>query len=878
VLEDYVVRVRLPIEDERGFALGAGLGYHVDASTSDPPWYWDGQDIWLPPHNTTLYATFRGTLTFIPTGGTYFEWDASLTELYGAPLPAIGDALVIQVWPEDFVKLQFLLPPGSPIPKYVVYQNVIRDAAALSAEALIVDHAEHREHYRKVFTAEGDEGELSDEAFRERVRRWIQDEWLQHRGMGILVTTGDEIGEAALVPVTPPPSLPADVRVQHGAPTGADESTWGRLTFKVIAESLVYDPAFFYHLVASVERPDWTERPDASPDGERLLSQWRRLIQERRTIKVTHQLRASWSYGDPPDPEMPAAQSSLVIRLKREGESRPTLALYDPIESAEALWRVQGPIQEDSTYEWTFDGRPLYAQNIPDYISWDPRFPYPEVGVHTDRWFSFDGRHQFILGVNMTTCRTRSGHDLAANFFLPSTWQVWIEEAGNAPKLESDFQNIAAMGFSTVRIWAFEQMEGLDFGFEAQYEEVLRRVDASPSDTSFPLKRVEFRGDIYYACSDAEFRTLTRDWDLSVVRRGTRIEQLIRNAARVQTAAQAHGLRVLWTLWAQYGERLLGLQTTLWNDFIQVASAAAPAISQGRLPLQAWLYRALMTYPAFRSSYVAHAVQPLVNRLESTGGEHIIGYEVMNEANLHWADSGLRHALALGGTAAPEDIGQRIFINGRATGRNFRAMPTLWPLNQTQIHSFINECLNAIRTEAPDKIVLSGVTNTNLSQDQMILFYDPDEPLLQVDLSASAVTRYVTLEDWRTRTPDLSSPSSIYLRHHHDRCLFLEAGESLAPSIGYDCGRQQLLVEEILRTCYHNGFAGVFIWNYDDPERGPINNNYTNQNALTEYSPVPTSPHNHRMSVTFVDASPRPAAETITQFASGQRQFLLPSP
>jgi len=872
VLDDYVVNVRLPIDDAQPFALGAEPGHHTGADTTEPPWYWDGQDIWVPPGNAMLFAALRGTLSFVPSGTPYFEWDSAITERYGTPLPAIGDALLLQVWPADYVKLQELMPPGAQIPKHVLYQNVDREIALQRAEALIVDQPEYVEHYRKVFAIDTDEGAIADSVLRERARRWLRDEWLQHRGMGILVAAGDHIGDAACPPTAPVPGLPADVRVEHGAPSGADAATWRRLTLKVATDAFVYDPAFFYYIVANLDHPEWTSRPPSETGSDRLPSQWTRAIAERRVIKVTHQLNPAWEYGQPPEPEMPLARPELVLRLKQRSETQTTVALFDPFEE---LWRAQASLQEEAGYEWGFEDAPLYAQLDPGFIYFDPAFPDPEVGVRTNYWFDFDGHHRFILGVNMASCRKRSGHDLAANFFQP-TWDVWIEQTGSAAALANDFRNIAAAGFSTVRVWAFEQMEGLDFEFETDYQTAVTTANASPPPT-FPLKRVTYRGEPFYACSEAEFGDLTRHWSLRVIS-GRRIAQLMRNAEAVQRAAQAQGLRVLWTLWTHYGESILGLDGNFWNDFIQVAHAVPDPPSSGRLPLQAWLYRALMVDPAFRGSYIENAVHPLIQILQSVGREYALGYEIMNEANLHWADSGTGHVGAIGGTPAASLIGAPIWIEGARTGRLFRTIPTNWPLSGDQIQEFANVCLTEIWTDALDKIALSGVTNSALMDHQMELFWDPSTIRRRVELSASAITRYVPRNRWR-QTPSLPSPTVPYLRYHHDRCLFVEAGEDPSTSVGFDCHRHYDLVREIIGQCFSKGYAGVFLWEYGDPERGmgtrppPA---YRAQNALTEAQPLPAAPHNHPTSVRFTGAAPRPAVDAVREFVASQEQFVLP--
>jgi hypothetical protein len=869
MLEDYVVNVRLPVNESEA-VLGTSLGYTTPEGGT--PLYWDGQDVWLPPSSATLLAALRGTLSFIPSESAIFEWEPAVTERLGTPLPALGDTLLLQIWPSDYVKLRELLPEGSPVPKYVVYQNVDRDAAVRRAEALIVDNPEHIEHYRKIFATEADADPISNEVLRERARAWIRDEWLQHRGVGILVAAGDDIGEAARVPTVSSESLPSDVQVDHAVPAGADAATWRRLTLKVATETFLYDPAFWHYLVASVENTEWTTRPMA--DSEGLVGQWVRAVRERRALKVTHQLNPDWSHEQPPEPEMPPASPDLVVHLKRTTERQPTIALFDPFTLPAELWRAQGQTEEGVEYEWGFEGGLHYVQfDVPDIFLWDPAFPYPDVGVRTNAWFPFDGQHRFILGLNMATCRKANGHDLAANFFLPASWGVWIEGAGNLAKLDNDFANIAAAGFTCVRMWAFESMEGLDFGFEAEYAAAIAQADTL--DPMHPLKRVLYNGEQFYACTHAEFVQLTVGWNLRVVS-GPRIAQLIRNAEEVQRRAQRHGLRVLWTLWTHYGEAMLGLDGNFWNDFMQIAALAPLPTTNGRMPLDAWLYRELMVDPSFLSSYAMHAVQPLVRALERVGPRNVLGYEVMNEANLHWDNSGLGHVIALSGIPDPADIGRRIYINGTATGRNFRSMSTGWPLTREQIHAFVNLNLTAISTEAPEKITLSGVTNGDLSLHQTTLFWDPVDPIWRVTLSATAFTRYASLtgaNSWRTTYTLATHP---WLSRHNGRCLFVEAGEDFTRAGGYDCDRNAAYVREILRKCYRRGYAGVFLWEYADPERGAAGNNFRDQNAFTEYEPSPGAPHNHTSTVSFVGASPRVSADVVHAFSTSQGRLIVP--
>jgi hypothetical protein len=151
----------------------------------------------------------------------------------------------------------------------------------------------------------------------------------------------------------------------------------------------------------------------------------------------------------------------------------------------------------------------------------------------------------------------------------------------------------------------------------------------------------------------------------------------------------------LWTLWTHYSEGqnkfLPGIDGDIgWGRFIRESSSSGS--SQGRLPVEAWIFRDLMADPDVRSSYIRNAVEPFVDAMEGAGGK-ALGYEVMNEPDIVWDECGHTWTRSIAGLTITPQI------------------PTHWRLGRSDIRQFVADCADAIRTtlRQPDKLVLSSV-------------------------------------------------------------------------------------------------------------------------------------------------------------------------
>ena len=874
MLEDYVVEVNTPVVDDSdgGFVLGWQYGYNQGPNESIR--YWDGQDIWLRPGQSGLRAAFRGTLRFVNDGDPVHVLPAGAADdlSSAAGFPAIGPALVLSLLPQDFLKLGDLLTEGSAVPKAIVYQNVDKTGAIAAAKVLI-DDPEYREKYKRMLTQESDEGDISDEVFAERANRWVDTRWAAGLGMGILVRPGALLGEAAVVPAASA-DYPADAEVVHFVPDGA--AGWNRLTLKVVAdEGLYFNPCFLFYLLQGMQDPSLV-RPGRDNS---FVAACCNQLEALPVVTITNQLREGWSEAEAPDEQMPPALPDVRLLLVRADSERAVSAIFDP--ALETLWRVQSQLFE-SNHRWRFLGPQLFAQCLPDLPFSDstPVHPQPppqptlSLGVSTTNWLTFtlpDGTRQkrFILGANMEACRRKNNHDLSGNDILytdnyplaqgedPSSEVVlsysdaWLDAADNRVALRWDLESLARTGVRAIRVWVFESLEGLHFSFTSQLLEERRRANHL---TSQFLTRVEFDNRVFHVCTRDEFQDLKNTLSLRVEPADEQANALWRRlvanarflqeeAANVRIDGSAAGLRVLWTLFVQYGEGVIAPATEWW-PFIQQASV--PGSGHGRLPVEAWIYRELFSVSdaSFRNSYIDNALKPFVRAMEAAGGE-TLGYEVLNEPDILWDDCRHRWTQWIAGPkvpAAPENL------------------PTDWKMTDEALRTFVRDCAEGVRSALSeshheDKLVVSSIQTTwgqvpaghsyvdHLHHELDLLrpgsdHLNPANPPLS--LSASGITRYATEGDWKAFTPlsapaqqvTLPVPGDDHLRRHGQACLITEAGDTLS---AYDCTRQKTTVSEILSAALRRGYAGVFLWHYNDPERAqPAATNARQQNALTE--------------------------------------------
>jgi hypothetical protein len=386
MFEDYVVEVFTPIETEaeEHFVYGWEFGYHQGEADGNSPTiqYWDGQDIWLHPDHTRLFAVFKGTLHFVTSwhpihSSTLASEGEDREEMSVEEYPAVGDTLVLKVWPQDFIKLGVLLPEGAPIPKEIIYQNVDRDSVKERVRLLIRGTPGYAED------------KLTDADLEELLKTW-----LEGQGSGILVNAGAEIGKAALVSDIPPrPNNITDVEIEHSAPEGIDAGTWARLTLKMIEDNHFYfSVCFLYYQVENPKDEAWV-RPRR--ENDLFVSRCCNQIEELPVVRITSQVREGWQSGDEPDENMPPALLDVKLVLRHVDLAQSVLALADPV--MDDLWRVQGRLYEGE-HQWRFLGPQLYAECLPSLAFSQPRHLQPQtppqptlsLGVNPDKWLTFD--------------------------------------------------------------------------------------------------------------------------------------------------------------------------------------------------------------------------------------------------------------------------------------------------------------------------------------------------------------------------------------------------------------------------------------------------------------------------------------------------------
>ena len=897
----------MPVASAAGtFAIGIGPGYFRDEASGDRLW-WDGQDIWLAPGSEDIFAVARGTVRFLPAGQRPeipppIDESSSTNDV----LPCVGDALVLELWPTVHAALEQLMPDDAFSPTYIVYQNVDRDdAVTRMREIIMADPDAHR-----AFFQEDAEATIDDATLDTRVRAWLRDHWLEGESPGVLVDPTNDavrIGRA-IAPPAPPDELPDDARAETPVPSGA--AGWSRLTLKALTEDGKPANALFWlHLVARVESDEWAERPRAS-DDDAFVTACLRAVEDLRTIRITHQLDADWEISMPPRADMPPALGSLRLHLHQATDTRRLLALIDPTTTTGGHWRMQGPVDESTPYEWEFDGADLYAQLggvSPPAVRFGEH-DVPERGLATRRWFDFGSGPRFILGMNLPTLRRKNGHDLAPNDIRRTMTgdagygRAWLttpgEETARKAAIESDLDNMRAMGIRALRVWVFEQLEGLRFGFtnpalrfggQTLLEEVVQR-----------FRRV-VDGRPYTAVNAADIQTEFTAWAglpdglraVPIADGGadhpTRI--VIENAQWLSNAAGARGMRILWCFFAHYGEGNLHLH---WDQWF-----ARPEVAADELPVDAWVQRAVFANADLRSSVIEHAVRPFIAAVEDRAACPVepLGYEIINEADIPW------HGCIHGWSTDIDNYGNASYL-----------------LSDTEAHAFLSAVATEVRARAPARRLLTvsqqgtyyGLPPTTgggrLSEEDEINYhlaqtaaertrlaqrrragvteymdgvrtelrlFDP----LRSQLSCNAISKYFRAPPeygswyWRRSSylPDLRNTALDSLLGGARMIISEAGGTSDMPDLHResDCDTHALMAREIPRRAMRRGFAGVFLWQYGNPER---TTDATDPHAYVERAAQ--SPRHNHASPLFAGA--RPAANQIAAFSATYDRFLLP--
>lgn len=883
----------VPGEDPLHFNLGRKFGY---TSMAGVVHYWDGQDIWLNPNDDddVLYAVFGGTLRFFPSGrelplnsseDEYGDGVSATLPCY----PAIGDTLLLDLWPEVIVDLGKLLPEGAPIPRTVVYQNIDRPSAILEAKRLVRETPGHEEMFRT--TAEGDLTNLDT-----AINAWVENDWVNGRGVGIHTSAGTVIGRAATVAAVHPSDFPS-FPVEYPAPTGANPITWRRLTFKVFAsDGFFYNPAFLFYLIEYVNNSDWVTRPQATTSAlvERFLSQ----------VNQLPVVRVSLNLGEASEDDMSSAPKNVRLEYMKEGAARGVTVLFDHNPHLDNLWRSQSDLFAGN-YQLNCFGPQFLAgcngSTTPESrsigVQADPPVPTDNVNLEPETWMKFDengnwrpstGSPRFVLGVNMEAFRRRIFHDLADNEILGLPAALDYPTTGaQVENLRKDLANIAALGVRVIRVWVFERFEGLRFHFttpglssagRSLLQEEKHQVDTSPSLTNHAgdLRRITVGEEHLYVCTYDEWKLPgglssrlappdPQDWVVPAAASPT-FQQLIRNALLLQSVAVENGLSVLWTLWTHFAE-----------------AGAFPRAGERRTRIESWIYRDSMT--VYRESLIRNAFQEFMNRTSDNPG--VFGYEIMNEADIVWNEVG--HSWA----------------------QNLR-VPSEWHLSLDEIRTFIADSIYVVPAGKPVfTSVLGTVPDCTMNETRVIA--PGGTP--NIHLSASGLTRYATAGHWtaRYRPPRSSAersklkrstcediqldgrspaerkgthnvPSFLFLQEHHNSCLFLEAGSGFSGS--YDCDEHYRTIQAALHNAYSAGYAGIFIWHYNDPSRR--DNTYRkDNNSLTENSRITQNHFNNHLNRypglrdldnVFQGAKPRPACLAIKEFADQHEGELIPRP
>jgi hypothetical protein len=350
-------------------------------------------------------------------------------------------------------------------------------------------------------------------------------------------------------------------------------------------------------------------------------------------------------------------------------------------------------------------------------------------------------------------------------------------------------------------------------------------------------------------------------------------------------------MRILWTLWLQYGESDNNWidSDMRWPDYIRSASVNNVL---GRLPVEAWIYRAFMENPGFRNSYIEKALKPFVRAMERAGGE-TLGYEIMNEPDIVWG--GCHHS----------------WTNNIKGPTNLQ---THWKLSKETIRTFVSECSVGIRAVLSelhkDKLIFCGIQTSSddsignyreFVSHEMDLLRPPDNNISPqpppLYLSGSAITLYAAKQDWERdsitgrRSGDtrdhINKPRPFkvqdneFLKWHNGKCMMSEAG---GRTDNYDCLVHAQTISTILLESMKRGYAGVFIWHYNNPERRQnlaIGNKEAN--ALTEggvYSGSGISNFiahnsNHRTH-RRVFSEGRPATVNFRNFSEQYNRYIIP--
>lgn len=931
-MENYQVQINKPFSSR--FLKGAVFGYNVSSEVAENHFYWEGNDLWIP-QETDLNAIFKGTLKYYPNGSNLHP-DFEDQDYYPTPTNVIGDALVLTIWPQDYLKLNEILPEGSPVPKTVVYQNVDRTACLEASLSLIMAN---KVYYKQIFKRES-ENEISDEVLEDRVQLWLNNAWILGEGNGILVSSGAIIGKVA---TTSPPSS-GGTDNNNIVPDGSGEMR--RFTVKYSNDKNYYcNPSFLFYLLSNYTNNqlvcNWTA-------GDAFIENCNVEIQALPKIRIFYHTNAEQDTPDGIPENAVFAYPDTEVWLSNESISSKIPGFFDfHASESESYWRIQGwppvgiyQIQTVPTFQvGPLTSPPYTYHTLTITIGSDGRFnaqptdPTGFVDIR-ERWLRFGSEHKYVLGVNMETLRRQHFHDLSGNALLVrknSTGayeriytfsNAWLTT--NATLLEEDFNALQGLGVTSVRIWAFELLEGIEFNFLPLLDAHRSVVDGGSIDNL--TSRIFPDGRVIHACTQTEFLNLLNRWrgaltTLSANFISSAGRTIINNALRVMEIAERKNIKIFWTLFTHYGEALnIGAELTYptliyychdrmdsSGTIIQPPSITASNLdwliyysndldflTEARLPIEAWIYKFMITDSEIRRSVMDQIVIPFIRDIITPHSQNIMGFEIMNESDIIWEDTSQSWAHRIKGGLIERNIIELDASNRlryQVSGRNQRTTTTIelqniltnWKLSRSEIRTFIIDCQQAIRAAGWSGCITSSVMgqNDHYTFNELDLLKPQSDSL---NLTCSAISRYSETSkwmgyfnihpnpsEWRSYRPHRVSKLDTPSRHtpliHNHKLLFSEAGDY---QYIHNISNQQMAVREALKAGIRLGYAGMFIWHYNNPARSTED---SENNPLTAFS-GDSSP-----GIFFPPGSSirmRPAAREIMDFIHAFRPILYP--
>lgn len=962
-MEQYQVNIHTsPFESEVNFIKGAVFGYNIGDVDTERTFYWDGNDYWIDSQHK-LKAIFKGTLKFYPKGvNIHPNFDSK--DYYPTPINLQEDSLVLDIWPRDYLKLNEILPEGSPIPKSIVFQNVDKSHCIIAAKNIIDGN---KDYYRHIFKEENENVLPNDETLSIRINTWLNNSWAIGEGNGVLVDYGNEIGQLS----SGRPTYTQNHTNNTIVPEGANDKSC--LTLKVATiEGIYFNPSFLIYLLTQLENDQFNIIENNGFTRNAITE-----VLALPKIRVFYHTKADIAVPENVPDDAVSAYPDKEVWIQNDTIQSKIPALYDhfALESKTGYWRMQGfpppgnfmincsasflfrrPNEEFLEYS----GLHVRIVRNESVVSLQIQEPDPWGFINvSNRWLQFGDEHKFVLGVNMESLRQQHYHDLSGNTLFvsknPTSGQYsitpgyetgWIDSEVNRQKLREDFRTLKILGVSCVRIWVFEYLEGIDFNFNDYLNAERKKSDDNQSaylrTRVFP--RLDKDGNpitppkIVHACDKIQFEDLLVSFKNRLTQEGkdngrlktsfystNGIRQSIESAKFILDQAEANGLKILWTLFTHFGEgfsislgQLVKYSTfiyysrdvnsqlpndatdcvpslmgdhrdwhRLWDDFYKNNTFRNDNYYGGRLPIEAWLYRAVLVDEDLRSSLMTNVVDPFVQECVQYKPNNIFGFELMNESDIIWDETKQSWQTGIKGGVLNyktiEKPGNFLEYGNSNRDDNLIDILTNWKLSETEIRHFLSECVNTIRRH------WSGcVTSSVMGQNDHMVFKSlellrPESDNLILDFSS--ISRYALALNWESYFDgqiDLDNDHTFYphrvtdfernrrvinsfTRIHNSKIMFSEAGDmQLPPGRPFE---QRDAVSKALKAAIRLGYAGIFMWHYNDPDRS---------SESDENNPLTLFREDSNGSVIPPSSIPlRPAALEIRDFVDVYQGILL---